>query len=144
VSAKVIVVSAAIVDFDQRRILLAQRSGKTSYPFSWCTPGGKVEANETYLGALRRELCEELGVRLNVQPLGILVYRHELQSSRTGSMVTVACYMVPSTNVSGEYSCKDGTAGVGWFDATALSFTQLAPADHANRSALLDLIGGAP
>jgi 8-oxo-dGTP diphosphatase len=53
------VVGAAILDGD--RVLVAQRSGGP-YDGCWEFPGGKVEAGESDLSALVREIGEELGV----------------------------------------------------------------------------------
>jgi 8-oxo-dGTP diphosphatase len=54
-------VGAAIVDGD--RVLVAQRSGGP-YDGFWEFPGGKVEAGESDLAALVREIQEELGVAI--------------------------------------------------------------------------------
>ncbi len=46
-------------------MLLVHRSpSKRAYPNVWDLPGGVVEAGESELDALRRELHEELGVRM--------------------------------------------------------------------------------
>lgn len=45
-------------------ILLAQRPEGKPYAGYWEFPGGKVEANESILDALRREFMEELGVHI--------------------------------------------------------------------------------
>jgi 8-oxo-dGTP pyrophosphatase MutT (NUDIX family) len=48
---------------DGNRILLCLRSRNRSwYPNAWDLPGGHVEAGETQIAALTRELVEELGV----------------------------------------------------------------------------------
>ena len=47
----------------QDAVLLARRSPhRKSYGGMWSFPGGHVEANETLLAALARELVEEIGV----------------------------------------------------------------------------------
>jgi 8-oxo-dGTP diphosphatase len=47
------------------RLLLAHRSpNKHAYPDVWDLPGGVVEAGESELDALTRELHEELGVQI--------------------------------------------------------------------------------
>ena len=47
------------------RVLLAHRSpNKRAYPGVWDLPGGVVEAGESELDALTRELHEELGVQI--------------------------------------------------------------------------------
>ena len=55
------VVGAAVVDGD--RVLVAQRAGGL-YDGCWEFPGGKVEAGESDLSALVREIREELGVAI--------------------------------------------------------------------------------
>jgi 8-oxo-dGTP diphosphatase len=55
------VVVGALVSED--RVLLAHRSpNKHAYPDLWDLPGGVIEDGESELGALARELHEELGV----------------------------------------------------------------------------------
>jgi 8-oxo-dGTP diphosphatase len=47
------------------RVLLGHRSpNKRAYPGVWDLPGGLMEAGESELGALTRELHEELGVQI--------------------------------------------------------------------------------
>jgi 8-oxo-dGTP diphosphatase len=47
------------------RVLLVHRSpNKRAYPDVWDLPGGLIEAGESELGALTRELHEELGVQI--------------------------------------------------------------------------------
>ncbi|MDP4091776.1 MAG: (deoxy)nucleoside triphosphate pyrophosphohydrolase [Bacillota bacterium] len=58
------VVGAAIRDGE--RILTAQRSEKMDEAMKWEFPGGKVEKNETHKEALKRELREELDIKVDV------------------------------------------------------------------------------
>jgi 8-oxo-dGTP diphosphatase len=45
-------------------VLICQRPAHKLYPGEWEFPGGKVERGEDALGALRRELHEELGIEV--------------------------------------------------------------------------------
>ena len=56
-----IVVAAALVDFEGR-ILLQQRAEGRRFAGMWEFPGGKIEPGETPERALIRELEEELGI----------------------------------------------------------------------------------
>lgn len=57
-------VAAAIIEREDRRLLIGQRRRRDTSPFKWEFPGGKVEAGETAEEALARELREELGATL--------------------------------------------------------------------------------
>ena len=47
------------------RVLLVHRSpNRRAYPDVWDLPGGHIETDESELGALTREMHEELGVQL--------------------------------------------------------------------------------
>ena len=61
-SAPRIEVAAAVVLRDDGSFLLGQRPAGKVYAGYWEFPGGKVEAGESPLAALTRELHEELGI----------------------------------------------------------------------------------
>jgi 8-oxo-dGTP diphosphatase len=57
-------VVTAVIERDDRRLLIGQRRREDSSPLKWEFPGGKVKAGESPEQALARELREELGVTL--------------------------------------------------------------------------------
>ena len=67
-----------LIDGDGRFLLTSRPEGKV-YAGYWEFPGGKLEAGETVEQALRRELHEELGIRIGVaQPwkIELMDYEH--------------------------------------------------------------------
>ncbi|HXL20935.1 MAG TPA: (deoxy)nucleoside triphosphate pyrophosphohydrolase [Candidatus Dormibacteraeota bacterium] len=71
-----IVVVAAVIEREDRRLLIGQRRRNDTSPLKWEFPGGKIEKRETPEGALARELREELGVTLE-QAVEIGRVRHQ-------------------------------------------------------------------
>lgn len=62
---KIEVVAAALFDKADQKYLLARRSPGGPGAGEWEFPGGKIEAGESQLEALVREIDEELGVALD-------------------------------------------------------------------------------
>jgi 8-oxo-dGTP diphosphatase len=76
--ATVMHVMAGILLDDTGRVLLAQRPAGKHLAGFWEFPGGKLEAGETPLAALARELLEELGIHVrDAEPLVCLPWRYE-------------------------------------------------------------------
>ncbi|HEY6269785.1 MAG TPA: (deoxy)nucleoside triphosphate pyrophosphohydrolase [Candidatus Acidoferrum sp.] len=58
------IVVAAVIERNDRRLLIGQRRKDDTSPLKWEFPGGKVRDGEAPQAALARELQEELGVTL--------------------------------------------------------------------------------
>ena len=63
------VVALALQRASDGRYLLAKRSPGSSGAGQWEFPGGKIEAGETQVQALLREIAEELSISLPAQKL---------------------------------------------------------------------------
>lgn len=59
-----ILVVAAVIERNDRRLLICQRRKNDTSPLKWEFPGGKVRPGEEPAAALARELREELGATL--------------------------------------------------------------------------------
>jgi len=70
-------VRAVVIDGDGRVFLI-----KHSYAEGWQLPGGGVEAGETLLEALARELAEEGNIELTGPPVLHGIYFHPYYSNR--------------------------------------------------------------
>ena len=62
VSDRIVRVAAAVIRRPDGSVLLAQRPEGRVYAGYWEFPGGKLEPRESVVGALKRELREELGI----------------------------------------------------------------------------------
>lgn len=58
-------VVCALIEND-KKTLICQRSETMSLPLKWEFPGGKVKTGETEVGALKREIKEELNLEIEV------------------------------------------------------------------------------
>ncbi len=50
--------------FMENKLLVCQRGPNGAFPLKWEFPGGKLEKGESWEGALRRELKEELAIEV--------------------------------------------------------------------------------
>lgn len=103
-------VSAAIIS--QGRVLLARRARGPALGV-WTLPGGVVEAGETLIGALRREVEEETA--LSIEPVALAGHREVLlrdDSGRLARHFVILCFA--SRLVSGEIQLNDELAEARW------------------------------
>ena len=79
---KVVEVAAGLV-YREGRYLIARRKSGVHLAGFWEFPGGKREPGETLEECLRRELLEELSIRIDV-PIPFQIVRHEYAEKNCG------------------------------------------------------------
>jgi 8-oxo-dGTP diphosphatase len=71
------IVVAAVIEREDRRILIGQRRRSDTSPLKWEFPGGKMELGEKPAEALARELREELTATLkSCVEIGLVEYKY--------------------------------------------------------------------
>ena len=65
--------------FNNKKVLLTQRSIEKSHPLEWEVPGGCSQTGETSIDTLEREVKEEIGVNINneYELLGTELYKKQ-------------------------------------------------------------------
>lgn len=112
---------AAVIADDEQRVLVTQRTAGKALAGQWEFPGGKVEAGEAEAVALRRELQEELGVRVDsARPAFALTHEYAERH------VELSVWMVD--DYAGVPSGREGQP-LRWEHPAALRELPLLPAD---------------
>lgn len=119
------------------RVLLAHRSpDKRAYPGVWELPGGVVEAGESELDALARELREELGVRIATDSASHLC---RLTVRPAGEPALLSAWLVRDWHGTPANVAPEEHVDIRWF-----GLDELPPPAHVPvRTALLDALRGA-
>jgi 8-oxo-dGTP diphosphatase len=126
----VLVVAAALFD-SAGRVLIAQRPPGKALAGRWEFPGGKVDADESEHGALRRELREELGIEvLAAHPFMRLAHAYEDRD------VELSLWIVE--RFAGEPRSLDAQA-LKWVPPAALAAEDILEADQPFITALCQL-----
>ncbi len=128
---RVEVVAAIVVDSCQR-ILMAQRADWQHQGGKWEFPGGKIEAGETHLQALARELEEEVDLKIDPRFCELFKAVHHDYADK---QVSLYFYLVK--NVSGMAKGMEGQP-VLWIDAKTLSQLAIPDANKTIADALLE------
>jgi 8-oxo-dGTP diphosphatase len=123
------VVAAVIVDAGGR-VLLVRKRGTTAF----MQPGGKIDAGESAVEALQREIAEELGLVVPdsaIHPLG----RHIAEAANEpGHVVDAELFMV---NAAGQPLAAAEIDEIAWIDPAAPGDIELAPLTREAVFALL-------
>ncbi|OGV28146.1 MAG: hypothetical protein A3F18_04425 [Legionellales bacterium RIFCSPHIGHO2_12_FULL_37_14] len=112
------VVVALLVN-STNEVLITQRGLKKTYATMWEFPGGKVEQNEKFHQALKRELKEELG-------LGVKIANYI--GPYIGNNNILHVYQV--TNWQGEASCCEDQLDLAWVKVKDLKKAQFPMTNH--------------
>ena len=81
-------VTCAII-IEKERVLVTQRSEEMPHPLKWEFPGGKVKEGESPEYCIKREIQEELGLKVTVKQLLPLV-KHTY-GTRTIKLIPFIC-----------------------------------------------------
>ena len=95
---------------DTGRIMLQQRSKKSSHPLTWSFWGGKIEKGEQPIDALRRELTEEIGFVPAMEKLNPL---DTFKSPDNGFIYYTYVIITPKEFIP---SLNDESSGYAWVD----------------------------
>lgn len=102
------------------RLLVCERPAHKRHGGLWEFPGGKLEPGETILDAARRELAEELDVRV------VSAGEVEFAIADPGSEFVIEFHPV---EIAGEPRCLEH-AGLAWVEVEELLGMALAPSDR--------------
>ena len=127
-------VVAGILQDDDGRILIADRTRSHSLKDHWEFPGGKVDGDETAEAALKRELVEELGIEISQ----IRHFRH-IEHDYPKLSVAIDFFLVAEWQ--GTPAGREGQR-IRWVDRVTLGGEMLLPADAPVIEALQGLQPG--
>jgi len=120
----IIVVAVALFD-ESGRVLMQRRPFGKHHGGLWEFPGGKLEPGETPIGALVREIDEELGIDLDpadIRPLGFATRDH----ADDGPAIVLLLYSCRTW--SGDPGCEPG-AELEWAGRAGLALLEKPPLD---------------
>jgi 8-oxo-dGTP diphosphatase len=128
-TAPLVVVAGVLLNADDH-VLIADRARSASMQDYWEFPGGKVDHGEGNESALRRELAEELGIRVTAAR-----HFHFLEHSYPHLRVAIDFYIVSAWE--GEPTGQEGQQ-LRWVPRQSLSDQRLLPAD----TPIIELLAG--
>lgn len=121
-------IAVGIVFNQYQQVLISKRGVDKHLANFWEFPGGKVEKDESFKFALRRELCEELGINIT-KTIKILEYQHSYEDR----LLDFQFYKVIAYD--GNVQSKEGQQ-IRWINVKELSSVNLPAANKGVISAL--------
>lgn len=118
---KLVEVAAGLI-YEDGRYLIAKRKAGVHLGGLWEFPGGKREKGETLEDCLRRELLEELGIRIDI-PIPFRIIRHHYREK------TVELHFFRCAIETGRPSPVD-CAELRWVHPSELNEYEFPPADR--------------
>ena len=115
---EITVVAAAIIH--EKKLLVTQR-GSGSFQGMWELPGGKVENNETFEEALKREILEEISLNIQIEK-----YLATIKYQYPSFYLTMHVYLCHIEN--GELILNEHSASR-WVTSSQLKYINWLPAD---------------
>jgi len=123
-------VAAGIVENDAGEFLLSSRPEGKPYAGYWEFAGGKIEAGETPLQALKREFAEELGIEiLSARPWLAKTHRYE------HALVHLYFFRIAPDGWCGQPEAREGQRWA-WQQAGRYTVEPMLPANQALLAAL--------
>ncbi len=112
------ILGVGAIVFRDAEVLLVKRGQPPSAGF-WSIPGGAVKLGETVAAALRREVLEEVGLKVRVGPLVAILDRvFRDQEGRVQYHYVLLDYLCHP--VSGQLKAGSDAAGAGFFSPSEL------------------------
>ncbi len=118
---------------DGRVLLVHRRPDKHAYPDVWDLPGGLMEAGESELGALGRELHEELGVQVAT---GSASHLCRVTAGPAEEPAILSAWLVPDWHGTPANVAPEEHDDIGWFGLDELP----PPAHVVVRAALVNAL----
>lgn len=117
---EIFVVGAILIK--DKKILCCQRGPGRSLAYKWEFPGGKIEAGETPIDALKRELQEELKIEVTILPEVFVDASYDYDFGRV-HMKTFICHLKKGAPVLTEH------VEIKWLSPESLAELDWAPVD---------------
>ena len=105
-----------IICNDHKQIAMVRRAIEPGYG-KWVFPGGYVDRGEELVAAATREAREESGLHVRIDGL-VNIY------SYVGRVPVIIVYA--ATSIGGELQAEDESLEAGWYDESALPWSELA------------------